>query len=146
MNEELSPLGEHLEQFRLLLHQLRDQAEAKIPEINEQIDRLFASNFIGEGVFLGDVILERLYPPGGPIDRGEVVVAVLRVPGGIGALNTDSESYWVANRTQCGVEEMAMTSMTAFDRCEPIIKARLLDQVKPLVQQFLKAMDIVDPQ
>jgi hypothetical protein len=141
MHENFTQLLEQLHRFNLQIRHDRDTAEAVIPEINAQIERLYNSHLASRLVLLGDVLLQRPYEARhGAEDSGQVVLAVLQVPGGITCCFFDSEELHQLQKRQGAVEEAVAIHAIPFANLDPHSKGRLLGQVEPLVERFVQAM------
>lgn len=130
-----------LRQLNLSLRLQLDQAEARIPPINDLIEQLGAIDLLSEAALLGLVIYERHYDLShGPRDSGQLLQSALMIPGGIGVLLWDTDEY-LAFRSNPDPNEAALfLKFVPFNDCEGAVKALLLPQIEPLMELLMKRL------
>jgi len=132
---------ERLRQLNLTLRVQLDQAEARIPGINDLIQQLGAIDLLNDAALLGLVIYERHYDLSrGPHDSGQVLQSVLMIPGGIGVLLWDTEEYLAFRSTPEPDPTTLKLKFVPFDDCEGAVKALLLPQVQPLMELLMNRL------
>ena len=137
MGRDFDDMIEHLKWLTFWIRHCRDQAEAKMREVNHLIWQLGKSGLLHEAVLLGEVVHTRYYTPQpGGHDSGRVAQAAQRVPGGIGAVLWDGEEYARLRDAPGGLGVAAGPGFRPFEQCEPALKALLLPQIEPLLQQL----------
>ena len=132
--EELS------QQLLRMKHQL-ETAEAKAAGLNGFVNEVWQFGLSSRTAFLGPVITTRAYDPEeGGVDSGQVIQAVLLVPGGLGVLVWDTEEFVKLSEIPDGLEAHAPLYHVPFERCEPMIRALLNGYIEPLVERLLEAL------
>lgn len=136
-------LLERLRMLNLVLRLRLEQAEARIPGINDLIQQLFAIELLPETALLGLVIFERHYSAQtGPQDSSQVLQAAILIPGGLGVVCWDSEDYLAfRNHLPENLQELFL-KFVPFDRCGSAVKALLLPQVEPLMERLMTRFPI----
>lgn len=133
------PIVEQLRQLNLSLRLQLEQAEARIPVINELIERLAAIELVSETALLGLVIYEKHYSSqSGPQDSSQVLQAVLMIPGGFGVICWDVEEYLAFRDHPPEDLSNLFLKYVPFDSCVSAVKALLLPQVEPLMELLMK--------
>jgi hypothetical protein len=81
-----------LHEFNVFIRRLLEEAELRIPRINQIIEQVAIVGLAADLVLMGGVVAQLPYAAShGPHDSGQVLQAVLVVPGGIGVAIWDSE-------------------------------------------------------
>jgi len=133
------PIIQQLRQLNLSLRIQLEQAEARIPDINELIEQLAAIELISETALLGLVIYEKHYSAlSGPHDSSQVIQSALMIPGGIGVVCWDTEEYLAFRDNPPEDLSELYIKYVPFDSCASAVKALLLPQVEPLMELFMK--------
>jgi len=126
-----------LQEFNLAIRQNLEEAEAKIPEFNELIDRVASLDILPNLVLLGDIVMQRPYcVVSGPVDSGQILQATLLLPGGLGATVWDTEEYLALEQEYDGISRHAASHFFAFDELSPGEKGILFSHLEPLVERF----------
>lgn len=137
-------INAYLEQLRSLNLRIRHQldlAEMKVPVANDLIAQLAAVKLLHESVFLGPPILCRAYGAQEDLDEsGQVILAALLVPGGIGVVTFDTDQYASMQDIPHKTEQEAALHFLAFDNCSPAIRALLLPRIEPLLQELCQLL------
>jgi hypothetical protein len=142
MDHSLTVLLERLRDANLTLRHRLEIAQAVVPEINSNLSRLLALQALPDITLLGAVIHQQPYATGlGPTASGQVFLANIRIPGGLGVLLLDSEEYLELKGEAEGFERAAATKFLAFDECPPAIQAMLLPQVAGLLEQLCRLLN-----
>lgn len=143
MTEPTQLLLEKLRMLNLVLRLRLEQAEARIPGINDLIQQLFTIELVPETALLGLVIFERHYSARtGPQDSSQILQSALLIPGGLGVIFWDSEEYLAfRNHPPENLQELFL-KFVPFDRCGSAVKALLLPQVEPLMERLLTRFPI----
>lgn len=137
-------LLERLRQLNLSLRLQLDQAEARIPAINDLIEQLGAIDLLCEAALLGLVIYERHYDLSkGPRDSGQVLQSALMIPGGIGVLLWDTDEYLAFRSDPDPNEASLFLKFVPFDDCEGAVKALLLPQIEPLMELLMNRLGTI---
>lgn len=137
MSKEFNEMVEHLKWLNFWIGHCRDQAEAKMGEVNRLLGQLGETGFVHETVVLGEVIHHRYYAPQAwGNDSGQLVQVALSVPGGIGVVLWDTEEYAELRDVPDGLKSEARLGFIPFERCESALKALLLPHIEPLLQQL----------
>lgn len=143
MSESLLMLPE---QLRFLHEQItagRLAADSLIPAINSELSRMHEAGIVAPAIFIGNVVLRRsYYPHQGPDDSGQLVVAVLKIPGGLGGCYFDSDEFLQLEPDVRDLANVASTKMIPFADLDAPAKACLLNQVQPLISAFIATIDI----
>jgi hypothetical protein len=127
---------EDLAQLTLNLRRAQEQAEAKVASVNQLIQQFAATGMLAETVILGDVLQTRAYAPRcGGNSSGQLVQAVLLVPGGFGVSVWDTEEYLEAKHINSIASETPV-HFVPFSECCPAWKALLLPHVEPLFEKL----------
>jgi hypothetical protein len=117
-------------------------AENRILHINTVIQEVNAIGLLNPTVLLGQLLHQRGYEPvPGGSDSGQVIQAALLVPGGIGALYWDTETYQSLVQTPEGLEADSWRHFVPFDKCEVAIRAMLAVHHADLVNRFLQLFE-----
>lgn len=134
----INKLYKLLDQLNLAIRQGTEQAEPEIEKPNMQLGLLFASGLLPRTSVYGPAILTRPYGDVGPSDTGEVVHAVLGMPGGFGALYLDSEEDGpeVADRGEYAAR------IVPFGGCELAVRTLLLPHALPLLDRMLSSVRV----
>lgn len=136
-----NPFQNHIDRLRQLNLSLRvqlEQAEARVPGINDLINQLATIELVTETALLGLVIYEGHYSIlTGPHDSGQIVQAALMIPGGFGVIYWDSEEFESFRNSPLENEAELFCRFVPFDICPSAIKALLLPQVQPLLELLL---------
>jgi len=141
MSKEFDEMVEYLKWLNFWIRHCRDQAEAKMGEVNRLLGQLGETGFVHETVVLGEVIHHRYYAPlSGGNDSGQLVQAALCVPGGLGVVLWDSEEYSQWRDIPEGLEAEARPGFLPFERRDAALKALLLPQIEPLLQQLRRRL------
>lgn len=136
MNEEMNSPLERLSQLNLILRHQLEQAELRIPRINEQLAQFAAINLLPETILVGEILQSRAYnASGGPHDSGQVIQAGLHLPGGLGIIRWDSEELLVYYRSPQDESE-AISRFVQFDECSSAEKALLLYEAHSLLERL----------
>jgi len=134
---------EQLQYLNLLLRLHLEEAEVRIPEINDLIRQLFTIEFVPETALLGLVIYERHYSAlTGPHDSSQVLQSALLIPGGLGVILWDSEDYLRFRNAPPVDQGELFLKFVPFDQCVSAVKALLLPQVQPLMELLLKRFPV----
>ncbi len=132
----------YVDQLRILNLSLRaqlEQAEARIPGINDLIKQLAAIELITESALLGPIIYERQYGViEGSRDSGQLLQAALLVPSGFGTICWDSEDYVTFRKHPPQNESQIILNFVPFDSCPSAVQALLLPQVEPLLERLFR--------
>jgi len=125
-----------LQNINVIIRQQLEIAEAKIPELNRLLSQLAALKLLNDIALLGGVLISREYGAvAGITDSGQVLVAALVLPGGLGACVFDSEQYAMLDEFDGG--RTAKLSFQSFDESEPAVRALLLPHVEPLLDRLI---------
>lgn len=126
-----------LQEFNLRLRRRLEEAEARIPELNELIERVASLGVLPDLVLLGKVALQRPYDTGqGPEDSSQVLQAALLVPGGLGAVIWDTEDLLSVREEPGGLVPHAKSRFFPFDELSPGEKGVLFAHFAPLVERL----------
>jgi len=126
-----------LQELHLLICHYREQAEAKIVQVNQVIRCIGDSGLLYDTVICGPIILQRNYSPvRGGHDSGEVVQAVLHVPHGIGIVRWNSDELANVHDVPEALESQACRDFVPFEQCEPVAKALLWPHIEPLLGEL----------
>jgi hypothetical protein len=128
---------EMLKQLNLQIRLDLEQAEAKIPALNEQIDQLSRTGLLDGEAVLGDVIFTRAYYEQPEREGGLVMQAAVLVPGGFGVVEWDSDDYLTVSESYGPSFAQARTRFRGFGDLEPALRARLLSQVESILNRLL---------
>lgn len=138
-NNMSDPIVEQLRQLNLSLRIQLEQAEARIPGINDLIEQLATIELVSETALLGLVIYEKHYSAlNGPQDSGQVLQSVLMIPGGIGVICWDTEEYLAFRDHPPDDLSELFLKYVPFNSCVSAVKALLLPQVEPLMELLMK--------
>jgi len=128
---------QRLQEFNLVIRQRLEEAEAKIPELNELIERVASLSILPSLVLLGDIVMQRPYGmPNGPVDSAQILQAVLLIPGGLGVTVWDTEEYLALEQEDDGISRHAASHFIAFEDLSPGEKGILFSHLEPLVERF----------
>jgi hypothetical protein len=137
MAESSQNYVDQLRQLNLSLRVQLEQAEARIPGINDLLQQLATIDLVTETALLGLVIFEGHYSVlTGPHDSGPLLQAALLIPGGLGVIHWDSEEYATFRKAPPQNETELFIKFVPFESCPSAIKALLLPQVEPLLELF----------
>ncbi|GAA4428799.1 hypothetical protein [Bremerella cremea] len=126
-----------LQAFNLSIRQRLEQAEARIPEINQLIDRVAWLGVMPNLALLGDVVIQRPYGGNtGPQDSSQILQAGLLLPGGLGATFWDMEELLQLRKENGGIVPHAASHFVPFDELSPGEKAILYPHLETLVDRF----------
>jgi hypothetical protein len=141
MNREFSKIVEHLKWLIFWIGHCRDQAEAKMNEVNQLLGQLGKAGLVHQTVVLGEVIHHCYYSPQPEgHDSSQLVQAALSLPVGIGVVLWDSEKYSELREDPETLESEAPLRFVPFERCEVALKALLLPHIEPLIQQLTRRL------
>jgi hypothetical protein len=141
MSKEFDEMVEYLKWLNYWIQHCRDQAEAKMGEVNRLLGQLGETGFVHETVVLGEVIHHHYYAPRpGGNDSAQLVQAALCVPGGLGVVLWDSEEYSPWRDIPEGLAAEARLGFFPFELCDTVLKALLLPQIEPLLQQLRRRL------
>ncbi len=126
-----------LRQFNLQIRLQLEQAEAKIPALNEQIDQLSRTGLLQGEAVLGNVMCSRGYYNQPENSSGLVIQAAALVPGGFGVVDWDTDDYRAVSESAGPSFSQARLRFRAFDQLEPALRAMLLPHVEPILNQLL---------
>jgi len=137
MSNNLNNSIEHLRQLNLRIRQQLEIAEARVPEINGLLAQLTSTGLLNETALLGGVVISRSYSAVcGQDDSGQILVAALLVPGGLGVACFDSEELALLDEYTYREGKAAFLNFRPFDQCELAIRALLLPHVEQLLARF----------
>lgn len=130
-----------LQELNLIVRRLQEEAELRIPPVNEIIAQVAAVGLANQTVILGDVMTELPYSTAdGPYDSGQLLLAVLVVPGGLGVARWDSEEYWQATQAPEPPGADLWLRFRPFSELVAIEKALLLLHAAPLVERLCRVV------
>ncbi|WP_254510294.1 hypothetical protein [Anatilimnocola floriformis] len=134
------------EQLRFIHEQItagRLAADSLIPAINSELSRMHEAGIVAPAIFVGNVVLRRSYYPNqGPDDSGQLVVAVLNIPGGLGACYFDCDEFLHVESDIRELSNVASAKVISYADLDSHAKACLLNQVGPLISAFIATIDI----
>lgn len=134
------------EQLRFIHEQItagKLAADSLIPAINSELSRMHEAGFVTAAFFMGDVVLRRAYYPcQGPDDSGQLVVAILQIPGGLSACYFDSDEFLQLSGDERELANVASTKAIPYADLDAHARACLLNQVAPLVSAFIGTIDL----
>jgi hypothetical protein len=140
LNDSVDDQFQTLREANIKTRQQLELAEARISAANHQIDQLAAIQLLSSQIFLGDYILQVPYDVAGdPRPSGQIIQAVLAIPGGLGCIFWDSEELAQLESTP-EFQYEALQRFEPFDDCAPAVKARLVPQAGPLLDRLLEAL------
>lgn len=109
-----------------LAHAL-EQGEASVLEAKDLCDCLVRTGAVAPAVLPGPIVATNPYPAGGPTDSGQAVQAVLRLPGGLGAVWWDTEELCALSAGPPEeAEAEAARQFTPYAECPPLVRAGIL--------------------
>lgn len=134
------------EQLRFIHEQItagKLAADSLIPAINSELSRMHEAGIVAPAIFIGDVVLRRSYYPNqGPDDSGQLVVAVLKIPGGLSGCYFDSDEFLQLEPDARDLANVASAKVVPYADLDAHAKACLLNQVAPLISAFIATIDI----
>lgn len=134
------------EQLRFIHEQIsagKTAADSLIPAINSELSRMHEAGIVAPAFFIGDIVLQRGYYPGqGPDDSGQLVVAALRLPGGLCACYFDSDEFLQISQDELELANVASVKAITYADLDAHAKACLLNQVQPLISAFIATIDL----
>jgi len=130
---------QQLQHLNLLLRLHLEEAEVRIPEINDLIRQLLTIELVPETALLGLVIYERHYSAlTGPQDSSQVLQSALLIPGGLGVILWDCEDYLRFRNSPPVDQGELFLKFVPFEQCGSAVKALLLPQIEPLMELLFK--------
>jgi hypothetical protein len=139
----MASLNDHLKMLKLLNLEIRQRlelAEARVGPANVLLAQLAATKLMNDQILLGEVILQRPYSARyEPTGSGQVIQAVLAIPGEFGAVFWDSEELAQLCDTP-QLEAEAIRQLIPFGDRGPAIKALLVSQLEPLLHRLLATL------
>lgn len=142
MSENLNRNYLHqLQQLNLHLRVHLEEAEVRVPEINDQIQQLYAIELVPETALLGTVICVRDYSIlNGAPDSSQVFQSALLIPGGLGVILWDCEDYLNFRNGPSVDQKELFLKFVPFDLCDSAVKALLLPHIEPLLRMLFKQL------
>jgi hypothetical protein len=129
-----------LHEIRMKLDDLRilsDNAQKRVSDLNKVALELKLSGLVPQAAILGEVVLNRPYPPAeGGRDSGQVLQVAVLIPGGAGLLIWDSERFHELRVTQEGLEANAFWQFTGFDELESGLQGIVAMHLDDLINRF----------
>ena len=126
-----------LKTFNTVLRSWLEEAELKVPTLNEQIARIHSTGVIGEAILLGNTIFERYYSEGtGPHDSGQILRAAIIAPGGCGLTLWDTEEYASLCQNDGEIERHARQRFVAYTELSLGERALLARDLPSLISNF----------
>ena len=130
---------QEVNRLNCLVAQARDQAEAKVLELNQQLQILRTNGLVHEVVLLGSIILDGATYEAGREIGAQIGRAALVGNGGIGVCIWELDEYVDARQSRA-LECDAIGHFIAFDHCNPWLKARLLPHLDLLIEGLLQTL------
>jgi hypothetical protein len=126
-----------IRQFNITLRQQLEAAELVVPKLNAALGQLGAAGIAADLMLAGDAVWRQRYIPGhGPSDSGQLYLAALKIPGGIGALVFDSEELCAIEQANPADPLYPAEAFLPFDECPSYVKASLLPRLPDLLRQL----------
>jgi len=135
----MNPQIERLNRLNAVLRHKLERAELSLPMINNVLDQLSRLNLLGGMMILGNIIHHDSHLSGNG-DSGNVYLAALSLPGGIGVAILDVENYEDGVRATGGIDRAARNCFVPVDQCSLGIQSLLVDQVPELLDRLLSAL------
>lgn len=129
---------------QLLSPQLREKLaranyDAKlIGEMTDQLALLPEANGI---IVIGGIVCTMPYHEGGPTDSGRVFQSAIKVPGGLGAVQWDSDELASYESDPAGKLQSAWTKFIPFRDCLTMVRTKLIRHSGPLVTGLFGIID-----
>jgi hypothetical protein len=130
MSEPIDGL-QRLKDFSLRMTHDLEMIEAKVPAINDLVEQLSRLDLVGPNLITGQVVFQR---PANAIygqDTGEVIQSALAVPGGLGVIIWDCDTY---------LEREGLKRFVAFDDLPAGFKATLHGELTFLTTDLCKLL------
>ena len=129
-----------LQEFDLQLRQNLDQAQGTVADLNRQIQQMAAAGLVRRLFLLGEIFCQEGYEDNNDADTGREFQATLTVPGGFGAATWDTEAYYITWKRGDSQESEARLNNILFAELPPRVQARILPEVRLLMDRFLSAI------
>ena len=142
---ELNQRLQALQHFNISVRQNLEAAELLVPELNVTINHLRAVQIADNRLLSAGIVWQQHYEPGkGPADSDQVYLAVLKIPGGIGALLLDTEDLLAIERENPSDPALPARQFVPFDECPSYVKASILPRVPELLRQLFGSFGITE--
>jgi hypothetical protein len=139
MSEPIDGL-QRLKDFSLRMTHDLEMIEAKVPAINDLVEQLSRLDLVGPNLITGQVVFQR---PANAIygqDTGEVIQSALAVPGGLGVIIWDCDTYLEATNDPTCLEREGLKRFVAFDDLPAGFKATLHGELTFLTTDLCKLL------
>lgn len=134
MEPELHLIRKKLDDLRTL----GESSHKRVSDLNAVVLELELSGLVPQTAILGEVVLNRPYPPAEEgHESGEVLQAAVLIPGGAGLLFWDSERFAELQQTPQGLEADAWGRFAEFDELEPGLQGVVGMQLDDLINRFV---------
>jgi hypothetical protein len=132
-----------LQQLNLNLRRQLEAAELLVPELNAMLSQLNTIQLADKLIWSAGIIHRLPYEQQkGPTDSVQIFQAVLKIPGGIGALVLDSEELLNNERSNPSDPYLPAHCFVPFCECPDGVKALLLPKVPELLDRLFGALAI----
>jgi hypothetical protein len=132
-----------LERLNLTLRRHLELAELLVPKLNVMIDQLGSVQFADNLMFSAGIVYTCPYEPRkGPADSAQTFQAVLKVPGGIGALILDTEELLLLEQECPGNMRLPRSHFEPFEKCPDAVKATIFPKIPELLTRLSAALAI----
>lgn len=135
---------EELKNLNLQITRLAEYAEAVLPQLNAQLNRLHEVGLIAACLIRSDSVWQRPYNEGfTPAISGQVLQAVLIIPGGFGMLVLDSEDFVQMHNQEIARDELK-NWVVPIEQCLPAEQAYIYLQCRKLFVELIKQQGLQD--
>jgi hypothetical protein len=135
-----------VEQYERLLNCILSDAEkamARISRLEQLFDLLSMCGVANQKVIVGSGSFPLRYAPREDgHDSDLCFIPAIRIPGGIGTLQIDSETMTELAKIPDGIEASAWNSFVPLSRCPAVIKQFVLPQIDPMLTKLFDQLPV----
>lgn len=138
-------MTEELQKLNLQITRLAEFAEATLPQINEQLNRLHDLGLISTCLIRADTVWQRPYNEAFTVaSSGQVLQAVLIIPGGFGLLVLDTEDFVQMHNQEVARDELKHW-VEPVTKCRPAEQAYIYLQCGSLFRDLIRQQGLLRP-